>query len=326
MNSVEVYDLTKTYGSNVKAVNGVSFDVEKGSLFAFLGTNGAGKTTTINILTTLIKKTSGRVIVDGYELGKNDDKIRKSIGAVFQNGVLDGLLSVRENMRVRGSMYGLNAAAITQRIDEVARITDCVDFLDQRYEKLSGGQKRRADIARALINSPEILFLDEPTTGLDPANRVSIWNTVSEMQKELSMTVFLTTHYMEEASNADKIAIIQNGEIIASGTPNELKEAYTYDMIKIYEPDRHVLNYLKNAGGVEYEYDSDKEIVIIKIRDPQHAVAVLNDLKPYIRSFEAIHGNMDDVFINITNAENELAKSDERTAGKEKLKKLIKRK
>jgi multidrug/hemolysin transport system ATP-binding protein len=312
MNSIEVYNLTKTYNTTVKAVKGISFEVEKGHLFAFLGTNGAGKTTTINILTTLIKKTSGRVIVDGYELGKSDDKIRKSIGAVFQKGVLDGLLSVRENLQVRGSMYGLNSGVIDGRIAEVAKITDCVDFLDQRYIKLSGGQRRRADIARALINNPQILFLDEPTTGLDPANRVSIWNTISSMQKELNMTVFLTTHYMEEASNADKVAIIQNGDIVAAGTPNELKEGYTYDIIKIYQPDRHILSYLKNAEGVEYDFDSDKEVVVVKIKDPKQAVTLLSDLKPYITSFEAVHGNMDDVFINITNAKNDSDKVGER--------------
>lgn len=220
---IEVKGLKKRYGAT-EAVKGITFDVDKGSLFAFLGVNGAGKSTTINILSTLMRQDEGQVIINGNSLGKEDKKIRNEIGVVFQNGVLDELLTIKENLSVRGSFYGYSGSELEERINKASEITGCSDILHKKYGKLSGGQKRRADIARALINQPHILFLDEPTTGLDPKTRQSIWQTIATMQKKNSMTVFLTTHYMEEAANADKITILKKGEIILEGTPNKLKE------------------------------------------------------------------------------------------------------
>lgn len=292
---IKVSNLKKNYGS-VEAVKNISFEVEKGSLFAFLGTNGAGKSTTIDILSTLITKNSGKVIINGWELGKDDQKIRKDIGVVFQNSVLDNLLTVRENLYIRGSFYGLNGSTLKKRINEASRITECEEFLNRRYGKLSGGQRRRADIARALINQPKILFLDEPTTGLDPKTRASIWNTIGEMQKQLEMTVFLTTHYMEEAANADTITIINHGKIIAEDTPNNLKEMYTDDLLKIYNPDDNVVQYLKEKN---IPYNLDKNEISVNIKTAESAIMILADLKSSITSFEMIHGNMDDVFLKV---------------------------
>ena len=257
---IEVKGLKKSFGTT-EVVKGIDFSVEKGSLFAFLGTNGAGKSTTINMLTTLLKKTEGSVLINGFELGKDDLKIKESIGVVFQNSVLDDLLTVKENLYFRGSLYSLNKNDLKNRISNAVEITDCGEFLNKKYGKLSGGQRRRADIASALINQPKVLFLDEPTTGLDPTTRLSIWNNISYMQKDLGMTVFLTTHYMEEASKADDICIISKGEIIEKGTPISLKEKYTVDLLKIYFPNEKIINFL-NTNQIEHTLEKDK---IIKI-------------------------------------------------------------
>ena len=220
---LEVSHLVKNYGS-LQAVRDISFTVERGGLFAFLGTNGAGKSTTINILSTLMKPDGGSVLIDGCILGKEDAAIRAKIGVVFQNSVLDNLLTVKENLQVRGSFYHLSTDELEERILYAARITGCSDYLFQRYGMLSGGQKRRADIARALLQKPDLLFLDEPTTGLDPQSRQQIWKAIASMQKKEGLTVFLTTHYMEEAAGADDIVIIDKGRIAAQGTPDALRE------------------------------------------------------------------------------------------------------
>ena len=290
---IKVSNLMKNYGP-VEAVKNISFEVERGTLFAFLGTNGAGKSTTIDILSTLITKNSGSVVINDWELGKDDQKIRKDIGVVFQNSVLDNLLTVRENLSIRGSFYGLSGSELKNRIKEASKITECGEFIDRRYGKLSGGQKRRADIARALINQPKILFLDEPTTGLDPKTRKSIWNTIGEMQKHIGMTVFLTTHYMEEAANADKITIINHGQIVAEGTPNDLKEKYTKDLLKIYDAGDDVIRYLIEK---KIPHKVNKDVVSVIIKTAESAINMLADLRGSITSFEMIHGNMDDVFL-----------------------------
>lgn len=298
---IKVENLKKNYGS-VQAVKGISFRVEKGSLFAFLGTNGAGKSTTINILSTLLKMDGGKVTINGMDMGKHDQQIRKDIGIVFQNGVLDNLLSVKENLMVRGSFYGIEKNTLRERIEKAIDITECHDFLNRKYGKLSGGQKRRADIARALIHQPKILFLDEPTTGLDPKTRQAIWKAIEKMQKEYKMTVFLTTHYMEEAANADLINIINNGEIIAAGTPHQLKEKYTYDVLRIYEPNDDIRTYIERENK---EHKLEKNVLNVVIRSAEEAIGILTDIRNDVRSFEVIHGNMDDVFLNAVNASKE---------------------
>jgi len=211
---INVSNLKKNYG-NVKAVKGIDFHVNEGQLFAFLGPNGAGKTTTIDIICTLLKPDSGAVTVNGYTLGKQDDKIRKNIGIVFQDNLLDNLLTVKENLYTRGSFYGLSKKELLVAVEKAARAADVESFYNRPYGKISGGQRRRADIVRALVNTPKILFLDEPTTGLDPQTRKSVWDTIRNLQKGTGMTVFLTTHYMEEAAKADYVAVIDNGQISA---------------------------------------------------------------------------------------------------------------
>lgn len=299
---IKVNNLSKNYGT-FQAVKNISFDVESGSLFAFLGPNGAGKSTTINILSTLITQNSGQVSINNWELGKDDKKIRENMGVVFQTSVLDDLLTVKENLLVRGSFYGLEGKMLRERIKETTRITDCDEYLNRRYGKLSGGQRRRVDIARALLNQPKLLFLDEPTTGLDPKTRISVWETIKNMQKEFGMTVFLTTHYMEEAANADKITIISKGEIVAEGSPHNLKERYTKEILKIYSPSNEVIKYLEEN---KIAYKIDQEIVQIEITSAIEAINILADLKRFITSFEMIQGNMDDVFLNIINEAQEV--------------------
>lgn len=259
---IKVKKLSKKYGS-FEAVKNISFEVGAGSLFAFLGPNGAGKSTTINILSTLITQNTGHVTINDWELGKDDQQIRENIGVVFQTSVLDDVLTVKENLLVRGSFYGLEGSILNKRIKEASRITECDEFLNRRYGKLSGGQKRRADIARALINQPKLLFLDEPTTGLDPKTRISVWETIKEMQQQFGMTVFLTTHYMEEAANADCITIISKGEIVAEGSPHDLKERYTKELLKIYQPTSQIISYLKENKSA---YHLGKETVLIEVK------------------------------------------------------------
>lgn len=300
---IQVEHLIKYYGS-LLAVDDISFNVKRGSLFAFLGTNGAGKTTTINILSTLLKMNSGRVVIDGMELGKDDRKIRSSIGIVFQDGVLDNLLTVRENLLTRGSFYDIDSISLKKRINEVSEITGCSEFIGRRYGKLSGGQKRRADIARALINKPCILFLDEPTTGLDPKTRVSIWKTISDMQKQLGMTVFLTTHYMEEAANADTVTIIHKGRIVESGTPHELKERYSRDTLKIYDPSSELCDYLNNR---KIEFQLANTVLTMETTGAKQVIGILNEIRDMVDSFEYVHGNMDDVFLKVTGESREEA-------------------
>jgi multidrug/hemolysin transport system ATP-binding protein len=294
---IEVNKLVKSYGS-VLAVNDISFDVEKGDFFAFLGTNGAGKSTTINILTTLVKQNSGNIYVNGHELGKDDLKIRNDIGVVFQNGVLDDLLTVKENLMVRSSFYKLSGKELKNRIAEAARITECHDIMNRRYGKLSGGQKRRVDIARAIINRPKLLFLDEPTTGLDPKTRKSIWNAIKKMQNSYEMSIFLTTHYMEEAANADKVLIIKKGEIVTEGTPISLKEKYAVDLLKIYNPSESIRPFLDKMN---LKYDYSTSVVVVKVESPQITLQVLKYIeeKDQLTSFEVIHGTLDDVFLKV---------------------------
>ncbi|NLC66498.1 MAG: ATP-binding cassette domain-containing protein [Clostridium sp.] len=292
---IKVENLSKMYGF-LTAVDDISFNVMEGDLFAFLGPNGAGKSTTIDILGTLIKKNAGNITINKFQLGKDDNEIRKNIGIVFQNSILDDLLSVKENLEVRGSFYGLKGNILKERIREAVRVTECNEFINQRYGKLSGGQRRRADIARALINQPKILFLDEPTTGLDPKTRISVWNTIADMQKQFGMTVFLTTHYMEEAAKADKITIINKGRIIDEGSPFKLKEKYTKDNLKIYNPTSEVISYMAKNN---ITYSLNKNELIIEIKSVNTIIQILSDLKKFISSFEVIHGNMDDVFLNI---------------------------
>jgi len=297
---IEVSNLHKSYGS-VHAVKGIDFYVENGKLFAFLGPNGAGKSTTIDIICTFLKPDQGSVIVDGHVLGKDDNSIRSIIGAVFQDGLLDALLTVEENLKIRGGFYGLKGKQLDAAMQTAAEATDITDILRRPYGKLSGGQRRRCDIARALINTPKILFLDEPTTGLDPQTRKSVWDTITTLQKKTEMTIFMTTHYMEEAAGADYVIIIDDGKIAAKGTPSALKESYSTDKLSLICTDLQRVLPILNDNHLEYKQVADR--IIIQISDTMAALPIIEECKDYISGFEVMNGTMDDAFIAITGKE-----------------------
>lgn len=297
---IAVDNLVKSYGS-VEAVKNISFKVEQGKLFAFLGPNGAGKSTTIDIISTLLKEDSGKVTIKDNVVGIDDDKIRSLIGVVFQDSLLDNLLTVRENLLVRGSFYGLSKKDLDIAIEKSAKACGVLEFLDRPYGKLSGGQRRRSDIARALINTPEILFLDEPTTGLDPQTRSNIWKTIKEMQADTGMTVFLTTHYMEEAAEADYVIIIDNGEIAARGTPSQLRDRYSKDRLVLTAKDIGILMKRIEEDGLKALVSADT--VSIEIGLSFEAIPLIDKYMEDLISFEVLKGTMDDAFINITGKE-----------------------
>ena len=297
---IEITGLKKSFGA-LEAVKEIDFYVEKGSLFAFLGTNGAGKSTTIDMIGTLLKPDGGDVLIDGYTLGKDDDKIRSILGTVFQDHVLDQLLTVKENLIVRGNFYYSNKADLMAAVATAAQSTGVTEYLDRPYGKLSGGQRRRADIARALVSTPKILILDEPTTGLDPLTRQDVWQAIEHLQKEKNMTIFLTTHYMEEAAKADFVVIIDKGSIVAKGTPSQIKEQYSTDHLIIHTSNiEEIIDILKNMG---FTYSMQVDTLTIKLDSTMQALPILEQCKDKIRGFQVIEGNMDDAFINITGKE-----------------------
>lgn len=297
---INVQKLTKSYG-NLKAVNEIDFFVEEGSLFSFLGTNGAGKSTTIEILLTLLKPDCGVVTIDGFQLGKDDHQIRGLIGVVFQESILDALLSVKENLQIRGALYGFNKMQLDQAIERVADITNCHSFLHRPYGKLSGGQKRRADIARALLHNPKILVLDEPTTGLDPHSRKHIWEMIRTLQKENQMTIFLTTHYIEEAANSDYVVVMKNGSIIAKGTPEQLKQQYSSDLLIIIPTEQQ--SFIQQLQTLSVPYSLQKTSVVIPLPSTIEAIPIITSFQSYIQSFEVKQSSLDDVFIQINSEE-----------------------
>lgn len=306
---IEVNGLKK-YFKEVKAVDDISFTVEKGELFGFLGINGAGKSTTINMLCTLFSPTAGEISVCGCRLGKEDEKIRESIGVVWQGNCLDARLTVKENLYVRGSLYGYTGAKLQEKVERVRGRLQLEDIYNRQYGKLSGGQKRRCELGAALVNTPELLFLDEPTTGLDPATRKLVWESLDTLRKEDGMTVFLTTHYMEEAARAGHIAIIDSGKIREFGTPFELKEKYARDKLRLWpKPDRvnRVLNMLadkngpgKDGSGKPEGCQQEEGVILVTLPDSMAALPVLKQAEGDISGFELVQGSMDDVFLNVT--------------------------
>ena len=290
---IKIDNLTKTYGS-LKAVDNLSFEIRKGELFAFLGVNGAGKSTTINIICGQLKKDEGTVIIDELDLDDNLAKIKKKIGVVFQASILDPQLTVKDNLEIKASLYGLSRKEIKSRVNEWAEILDVNSYLNRPVAKLSGGQKRRIDIARALLNKPDILILDEPTTGLDPQTRKMIWAVITKLRKENNMTVLLTTHYMEEASEADYVVIIDQGKMVAHGTPLDLKNKYVGDYMLIYnvkEEDVKKLGlpYINIPNGYK-----------IEVNDTLEATNLIVNNRELFVDYELIKGKMDDVFLKVT--------------------------
>lgn len=288
----------KKYFHEVKAVDDISFSVEKGELFGFLGVNGAGKSTTINMLCTLLKPTAGEVWINGLKLGEKNEEIKKHIGIVYQNNCLDKRLTVKENLMIRGGLFENDRKVLKKNLDYVCEILELESILKRPYGKLSGGQKRRCEIGRALMHTPDILFLDEPTTGLDPATRKSVWRTVHNLQKEMHMTVFLTTHYMEEAAKADHIALLDRGHLIQYGTPFALKEQFAKDKLRIIPKEGQteaILQYLKES---EMAYKVKENQVSVSLSDTMQALPLLERFREQIEGFEVVQGTMDDVFLN----------------------------
>ena len=290
---IQIEHLQKHFG-DVHAVNDLSFKVKKGELFAFLGVNGAGKSTTINILCGQLKKDGGSVEICGTDIDRDPDTVKRSLGVVFQNSVLDKELSVKDNLESRAALYGIHGAAFRNRLAELAQLLDFEDLLRRPVGKLSGGQRRRIDIARALFHEPEILILDEPTTGLDPQTRSLLWAVVDRLRREKNMTVFLTTHYMEEAADADYVVILDHGRIAAEGTPLQLKNSYTGDFITIYGIDE---DSVKSLGA---PYKSIRDAYRVRVQDTAAATQLIIEHPEFFRDYEITKGKMDDVFLTVT--------------------------
>ncbi len=292
-NVIKIEHLSKSY-REVKAVQDLSFEVRRGELFAFLGVNGAGKSTTISMICGQLQCDSGSIIVCGRDVRKKFDEVSRRIGVVFQNSALDAQLSARDNLRSRAALYGITGKEFKKRFSELAKTLDFSDFCDRPLNKLSGGQKRRIDIARALLHKPEILILDEPTTGLDPQTRKLLWDVIEMLRKEEKLTVFLTTHYMEEAADADYVIIIDGGKIAAQGSPIELKNKYVGDYITLYGCDKSQvenfgLPYEELHGAVRVSVPGTAKVTELIVANPE-----------VFKDYEVIKGKMDDVFLVVT--------------------------
>ncbi len=292
-NIIETNNLDKSF-QDVHAVNDLSLRVKEGELFAFLGVNGAGKSTTISIMCGMLAKDGGKVFIDGKDVDKDMREITKELGVVFQNTVLDAKLSVKDNLTSRAALYGITGKEAKQRIAHLAELLEFKDILNRTFGKLSGGQKRRVDVARALLNNPKILILDEPTTGLDPEARKALWSVVTSLRKNQNMTVFLTTHYMEEAADADYVVILDSGKISAEGTPLELKNNYTGDFVTIYNVDEDKIK----ALGLPYE--NIRDAVRIAVKNTEEARDLIVKHPDLFTDFEITKGKMDDVFLAVT--------------------------
>ena len=293
MDIIKIDNLCKSYGE-VKAVQDLSFRVKKGELFAFLGLNGAGKSTTISVICGTLQKDSGRVEINGKSLDTGADEIRREIGVVFQHSVLDKPLSVYDNLQTRAALYGIVGEAFKARLHTLCEAFAITDILNRPVGKLSGGQRRRIDLVRALLHDPEILILDEPTTGLDPQTRKTVWGVINALRKERGMTVFLTTHYLEEATEADYIVILDGGKIAAEGTPLALKNAYTGDYITLYGVEEAQVKTLGKP------YEKLPEAYRIAVENTKEAAELILKNPDIFNDYEIVKGKMDDVFLAVT--------------------------
>lgn len=292
-NIIEIKNLHKAF-KEVVAVKDLSFKVKKGELFAFLGVNGAGKSTTISIMCGALAKDNGEVLINRKNIEKDMKLICAELGVVFQNSVLDGALSVKDNLMARASLYNITGKKAKERIEELALMLDFKDIMNRTVSKLSGGQRRRIDVARALLHNPKILILDEPTTGLDPQTRKLLWQTIDNLRKKENMTVFLTTHYMEEAADADYVVILDSGEIGAEGTPLELKNKYTGDFITVYNVDE------KEVAKLNQPYEKIRDAYRIAVKNTVIAKELIINNPSLFNDFEITKGKMDDVFLAVT--------------------------
>ena len=290
---IQIAHLNKSFGE-VKAVQDLSFQVKRGELFAFLGVNGAGKSTTISILCGQLRADSGTVTVCGHSVSEEPAAIAARLGVVFQNSVLDQPLSVRDNLRSRAALYGITGQAFEARLQELARLLDFENLLRRTVGKLSGGQRRRIDVARALLHKPEILILDEPTTGLDPQTRRQLWDVIATLRREEGMTVFLTTHYMEEAADADYVVILDSGRIAAEGTPLYLKNTYTGDFITLYGAEKAAVD------GLGLPTEALRGALRVSVPDTAAATRLIVAHPELFTDYEITKGKMDDVFLAVT--------------------------
>lgn len=293
---IEIENLKKSF-KDVKAVDDLTFKVKEGEFFAFLGVNGAGKSTTINIISGILKKDSGNVKVCGYDIENEPDKIKSELGIVFQNSVLDKRMSVYDNLKSRANLYGIFGAEFNKRLDEITELFDLKEILKRPIVKLSGGQKRRVDIARALFHNPKLLILDEPTTGLDPKTRITVWNIMEKLRRDQGLTVFLTTHYMEEAANADFVVILDSGKKAAEGTPHDLKNRYASDFVKFYNNIDEAENYFKEQG---FALRRERDFLEVELKKTSEVTAFFKQKPEIFEDFEVLKGNMDNVFLKVT--------------------------
>ena len=308
--AIRIEHLVKTYPGGTRAVDDISFAVEKGSLFAFLGVNGAGKSTTINIICSILSKDSGKIYVDGNDLDTDSIAIKRDIGIVFQSSVLDRDLTVRQNLEIRTAFYGIPKEEQKRNIADIVRLLELEPILGKPVRTLSGGQVRRVDIARAMAHRPKLLILDEPTTGLDPKTRLNVWALIDRIRRETGMTVFLTTHYLEEAEKAMDVVIMDKGRIIARGTPNELKNSYSHDVIIAYTPQNSAFESAMINGGEEFRYDESVGAYKINIKNTADAKRIISAYDGFITDMEIVKGNMDDVFLTVTGRDIKLAGGD----------------
>ena len=292
-NIIEIKNLKKYFGE-IKAVDDISFDVKRGSLFAFLGINGAGKSTTINIMCGDYKKDGGTITIDGLNIDSNINLIKSKLGVVYQDSVLDKQLSVRENLEYKASLYGIKGKNFKERLEKIDLLLNINKLLHRPFGKLSGGQRRRIDIARAIIHQPQILILDEPTTGLDPQTRNVVWKAINSLRKTENITIFLTTHYMEEAIDADHVVIIDNGKIVAKGTPLELKNKYTGDYIRLYNTKESDIKKLNK------DYELMPDCFKVTVKNIEEATKLILKNPEIFKDYEITKGKLDDVFLAVT--------------------------
>ena len=306
---IEISHLSKRFGT-IQAVDDISFSVRQGELFAFLGVNGAGKSTTISILCGLLERDAGSVLVDGHDIDREMQSVKKAIGVVFQQSVLDGMLTVRENLESRAALYGITGKRFAERLSELATLLDFKDLLGRRLGKLSGGQRRRIDIARALLHHPRLLILDEPTTGLDPATRKLLWETITKLREDEGMTVLLTTHYMEEAADADYVVILDSGRIVAEGTPLQLKNHYAKDYITLYGVSE------SDVASLGYPFARVRDGFRVEVPHTGVATELIIQKPTLFVDYEIVKGKMDDIFLAVTGKHLVEEKTTEKKGGK----------
>ncbi len=296
--AVDVHALVKTYG-DVRAVRGIDLQVEPGEIFGFLGPNGAGKSTTIKILCTLVEATSGSARVAGFDVARQRDEVRRAIGLVFQEPTLDAYLTAEQNLRFHGELYGVERSSAASRREQVLSMVGLWDRRADRVQNFSGGMRRRLEIARGLLHSPQVLFLDEPTIGLDPQTRASIWDYLGSLHERERITVFVTTHYMEEAENCDRIAIMNEGQLVALDTPAALKAAVGQDRVAITTDDDAAALEALTRLGLEPAM-REGALTFSVAEGAAYVPRLFAQLTVPIRSVTVTRPSLDDVFLAYT--------------------------